>query len=573
MKKKNFNIFDHFFLFIPVFTGSVGAVLLYIGLYQQHSLLVINGIFNLFVFFVFLISTSFLQDKMKSEPALYPFLLALVAIIFSIISGFVFFSIETIVAEGPLTFVFAIVLAGIVFINLLLKNLVEDQEASSIGYNNPVLIKALMVSTILSSVGMFFKGFNIFVAEIFISYLLLIFIFILLLETFIWTIWKIIRGIKPLEILPLFVSGTLLQGVNPIKALFDAIELKSGMTFRSLWTIKFTQKAFGPVLIIAIIVLWLMTGLVQINYDQQGIVYQWGKVQEDNILKAGIHWIGPWPFGRAEKYPTYKIQNFPVGFDQEITGTGDFVWSRGHRRQATIFSVGGDGIERRTTGILSDPEFLFLLGNGTELVAVNIIVTYKIDDVLAYALNFQNPEGALSGWLYQLILQQIVATNIDTLLEENQAFVRKLATDIDEISQKRRLGLQVINIDLVGIHPPVDIADAYQNVVSARINRQTELNTAYADQQWRIPNAEIFRDNLSSRETIASIEKINLATRESLVFAAQSASYQIEPTSFKEVKWLTSLEQALNEKTIYIIDEKLNNDKSELWLNLSEFRR
>lgn len=571
--KKNFDIYEHFFLLIPVFTGSTGAVLLYIGLFQEQSLLVMNAFFSLFVSYVFLISTYFLQDKMKLEPALYPFLLALGAIIFSVISGYAFFSIETTVLEGILTFVFAIILVVLVFINLFLKNLIEDYKTSSIGYNNPVLLIALMVVTILSSVGMFLKGFTVFIAEMFISYLLLIFFFILLLETFIWAIWKIIQGIKLQETLPLFFSGTFLQGVNPIKALFDVIESKSGLTFRSLWTIRFTQKAIGPVLIIAIMVLWVMSGLIQIDYDEQGILYYWGKVQKDNILPAGLHWIRPWPFARAEKYPTYKIQNVPIGFTQEIIGTGDFVWSRGHTGQTTIFSVGDSSIHRRSPEITSDPEFLFLLGDGTELVAINIIVTYKIDDVLSYALNFQNPEDTLTGWLYQLILQEIVTMNIDTFLEENQSFIRKLAQQIDEISQNRRLGLQVINIDLVGIHPPVEIADAYQNVVSARINKQTELNTAYADQEWRIPNAQLFRDNLKSQELIASIEKINLATRESLVFAAQSVSYQQAPNSFKEVKWLTSLEKALKEKTIYIMDEKLDNDQYELWLNLSEFRR
>ena len=61
------------------------------------------------------------------------------------------------------------------------------------------------------------------------------------------------------------------------------LEENTGITMRSLWSIKFIKTLLPYTFIFACLILWFSTGLIQIEAHQHGAVYRFGRLQEKSL--------------------------------------------------------------------------------------------------------------------------------------------------------------------------------------------------------------------------------------------------------------------------------------------------
>ena len=239
-----------------------------------------------------------------------------------------------------------------------------------------------------------------------------------------------------------------LHGMGKDMNILTYLEQNTGITMRSLWSLQLMKKLLPPALLSLVLVLWLSTGIVQVESYQQGALFRLGKLRTE-ALEPGFHVTLPWPFDRVDVYDTQSVKKMAIGYVPE--GAQDNIWTESH---------GGE-------------EYRLLLGGGAEIVSINLVVEYKIDNLMRYIKSSASPESLLQARAYEIITARTISTDLDTLLAaDREVFAETFRQELTRQLEVYDIGLSVVNVVLESVHPPVEIAYIYQDMISAGIDAE-----------------------------------------------------------------------------------------------------
>ena len=314
-------------------------------------------------------------------------------------------------------------------------------------------------------------------------------------------------------------------------SLVDWLEENTGISMRSLWSLKFLKVSLPTCLLGGIVLLWLSTCVVQVDAYQEGALYRFGRLSESDILEPGLHFKLPVPFEVAEVHDVTHTKTMVVGYEGDDETTNN-LWTMGHKGE----------------------EHKLLLGAGRELVAINLKISYRIDDLHAYLTNYADPEAVLNAKGYEIIMHDTVNTDINTLMSvDRSALSKEIETKLAQFAEEAELGIEVQGVALASIHPPVEISDTYQSVVSAGIQKKAAVlaaegealkakEGANAEHQVTINEADITHDN-----------RVSSANAESIEYNASLKAYRMDPEAFRLDRYLDAVQNALSGKKKYIL--------------------
>jgi regulator of protease activity HflC (stomatin/prohibitin superfamily) len=341
------------------------------------------------------------------------------------------------------------------------------------------------------------------------------------------------------------VLGLLLPGRNPLAVLAEGAERRLGLTLRSTWALTVLRRALGPAALAAALVAWGATALVVIGPEEQGLRFRLGRLSSPSPLEPGLAVTLPWPLEVVERLPVRRAQTLPLGY-------------AGLRKAALLWAEGHAGEEYR-----------LLLGEGRELVSVDGVVTYRIRDPAAYALAFQNPREALDALAYRRLMLDTVALDLDRLLSaDREAFARGFARRLQEACDAAGLGVEILHVGFASLHPPVDVARAYQAVVSAEVDRETQGASARATAAVMGPAAEAEAVQAAGRAEAAAAARRAEAAGAAARFESLLEQHRAAPELFRFGRRLEALETGLADVSLYVVDRTLRARGGELWLDL-----
>jgi regulator of protease activity HflC (stomatin/prohibitin superfamily) len=346
--------------------------------------------------------------------------------------------------------------------------------------------------------------------------------------------------------------GALFRGRSPVDGLLEAAEQRVGFTLRTAWAVRFLRRSLPPLMLAMAALLWLSTAFVVVRPEEEGVRLRFGRLVTRTPVSPGLALKLPWPFERIDRFPTRRVQSLSLGFS-------------GGRRASLLWTQAHTGVE-----------YSMLLGDGRELVAVDAEVTYRIRDVVAYALNHQNPGEALDALAYRLLMRKTVVTALDRLLSVNRdRFSAEFTRDLQQTADAEDLGLEILHTAFVSLHPPVRIAPEYQAVVGAQIERETLVTRAEVEGAAALPRAQAEAESdLRKAEGEAAIG-IAEAKGQASRFLAALESYRASPDLFAFRRWLEALEEGLRRAGIdmYVLDHTLEEERpgagaNDFWLDL-----
>lgn len=269
------------------------------------------------------------------------------------------------------------------------------------------------------------------------------------------------------------------------------LEKNTGITMRSLWSIRLIKYVLPYAAMAVVILLWGFSGMVKIEPHQQGAHYRLGRLQEQT-LQPGLHMTLPWPFDSVEVYDTEVVSTMTIGYIADERA--DNIWTEAH---------GGE-------------EYRLLLGNGNELVSVNLRVGYRIRDLKAYLSYSAAPERLVEALAYETVTARTISTNLDTLLATDRvAFSQSFKAELIERMEVYHTGLEITDVVLESIHPPVEIADVYQQLISAEIEAERILT--YANSTAQVALIEANGDRYSTVAGARAEQKQLVAEANSLM--------------------------------------------------------
>ena len=323
--------------------------------------------------------------------------------------------------------------------------------------------------------------------------------------------------------------------------LLSYLEENTGITMRSLWSISLVKALIPYALVLGALLLWLSTGIVQIAPNQHGALYRLGRLRQES-LEPGLHLLLPWPFDAVEVCNTESLKEITIGYttDQE---TGDNLWTENH---------GGD-------------ENKLLLGGGNELVSINLRIEFKIADLTAYLKCSSSPESLLESAAYEAVTARTISTSLESLLALDRfAFSESFQEELTQRIRRYDTGLEVVDVVLESIHPPIEVAGIYQQIISAGIEAQKILLDAQGRAAVVLEEARTQYDTQVNQAMADSYRDIADAKASVAEFMAGVEAYENYGDNYRYYKYLDALQKAYANSGLVIVGEGV--DSSHLYL-------
>lgn len=392
----------------------------------------------------------------------------------------------------------------------------------------------LQIALILIMIASALKLFGIYDTQKWMKYILMVLFYymsVFLVVSFAVTVIKKNIFEKPF----LNVPAPFAIGTSKELSLLTYFEENTGMTMRSLWSMRMVKKLFPYTVALTAILLWFATGLVQVESHQAGVVYRFGKLQEES-LRPGLHLCLPWPCDKIEVYDVDTIQKFTVGYVSEETE--DNTWTDMH------------GTE----------EYQLLLGSGDELVSINLQVEYKIGDICQYLKNNTSPASLVEAYTYELVVDRTINNDLNTLLTiDREAFSENLKKDLIAGIAKYETGIDIVSVVLESIHPPIEIAEIYQNVISAEIKAEQKILEAEAYKATIIAGAKTQQTTTIAEATVNQSSAIANAEASVSEFMASVSADTSYPTTYRYYKYLNAIAEAYGNTRLVIVGEGVDS--------------
>ncbi len=339
-----------------------------------------------------------------------------------------------------------------------------------------------------------------------------------------------------------FLKGDLLNDIDyPLlpasekdgEGVLDSDSVKARFSLKSIWSIKYALHLLPGIVLGVAAVLFLSTSLFVVQPGERAALYRFGTIDRDGIIEPGLHVKLPWPIDKVDVYDVDSISTIRIGYENP-TGV-DYLWTMSH---------GGE-------------EYPLLTGNGNELVAVNIKLAYKINDLYSYVHTATDPESVLSAAAYESIMRRTVNTTLDAFLSVDRASLSAdLKNELGEFSKARELGIEVVDVIIENIHPPVEVADVYQAVITASVDKETLITQAKGTATEDVNYAEYYKEQIINDALTRQAESVGAATGEMAYYYAALEAYKVNPECFKLTKFIDVQAKRIAGTKVYFFSPK-----------------
>ena len=248
----------------------------------------------------------------------------------------------------------------------------------------------------------------------------------------------------------------------------DLINYQFGVEVSRSWLFRLLGRAITPLTILGAGVLVALSTLMVVGPDEQGVVMRFGEVR-GGARGPGIHVKLPWPIESAATYPVGKVLQIDVSSDPvgRTANQPAILWSSGDDRFDTI------GMEYYPTVLDAGAEDAG--AGGLALVAADLVVQYRVRDLLDFLAGSLSPREAITLITQQEASRYFASHSLDELLTHGRTEGGTvLEQAIQERSDRLGLGLDVVGVSVTALRPPGGkVARAFHRQIGAQQERET----------------------------------------------------------------------------------------------------
>lgn len=314
---------------------------------------------------------------------------------------------------------------------------------------------------------------------------------------------KRLRGDAP------FGHGVLLSSLfgqaGPLQSLSVTLEKTFGVKLRETWLVRLGANLAAPFVPLLLLGLWLSTGVTRIPVDSRGVLLRCGEFQKE-ALRPGLHFHAPWPFASVTLVVTEKVGELALGFERDLSLP--VLWAETHFAGEQNLLVGG----------------------GEELLTVNVPVHYRVRDAVAFLRRTGDSRTALTSLGYHELLAVTGShDSFGLMITDREEVAASLRTGLQTAADRLQLGIEILFVGLKDVHPPVDVAPAFQDVVSAEEQRISLVDQARTHTVTATAEARITALQTRIGSEAAATERLSRATGEASRFLAPVPVWSAHP--------------------------------------------
>ncbi|MFO7820891.1 MAG: SPFH domain-containing protein [Lentisphaeria bacterium] len=410
-------------------------------------------------------------------------------------------------------------------------------------------------------------GFKASVFQLNIARVELFFIMALGAELMVSTVIEFYRPRTVAEERPLYESRLLALFTEPggiARNVAVALDYQFGFEVSEARFYRFFERTLVPFVILMVIFFWLLTSIIVIRPEEQGIRERFGAVVSKTPLTAGLYFKLPWPLARIYRFPVARVQEITVGYvpageaDAELDDSV-ITWDKQHNKEETDYLIPNPHAEKDYTPVKVQD-----VGNvpvTTSLMSASIPLYYKVHNLYDYRYRHRDSKSLIEQITMREIVKYLAGVDIfDILTRERGVGGRILKERIQSAVDDLQVGIDVVFVGLEGLHPPVEVGDSFHMVVAASEKKQTELLKAEQYAIGRKPESEAEALDIVTRAKTYSYDKRRIAQAEIQRFEKQLQAYKKEPQLFMTRQYLDVLEQEITDIRKYIMASGYENE-------------
>lgn len=347
----------------------------------------------------------------------------------------------------------------------------------------------------------------------------------------------------------------------------QALDYQFGFKVSETWMYRFMEKALAWIVLLQMGLLFLSTSLVVVEAPEEAVLERWGHpVEGREVLGPGLHFKWPWPIDKVYRFRSHEVQTVLVGYeiDPVMDAQPVMVWARAHHKEDNML------VASRERTVLSDS-----LSHETEqvvpvnLLAVNIPVQFRIKNLHDWVYGHSDASNLLAQVANREGTRFLVNIDVEQFMAGGRLAA---ASELRELIQKRadenRLGVEVVYVGLMGVHPPVKVAPDYEAVVGALQDKQSNTLAAQAYWAQKLPRAHAEASNTVYRAQGESVAKINTAAAEAAQYTNQIIAYNASPSVYMQRSYLETLVKGVGPVRKYVVGA--TNTQDVVLLNLED---
>jgi len=272
-------------------------------------------------------------------------------------------------------------------------------------------------------------------------------------------------------------------------------------------------------LVIGIIIgIYLLTGIYSIGPSEVGLVKRFGRYVA--TVDPGLHYHLPAPFESVIAVNVLEVRKEEIGFRT--------VSPPPNPRYQTI-----------------ETEALMLTGDGN-ITHVEIVVQYRVKSAELFAFNLINP-GAIVKQAAEAVLREQVATKTldETLTEQRDVIGADTLTSLQDLLDTYGAGIVVDNVQLQDVKPPNEVVSAFDDVNSARQDKEKVINQAEEYALDILPRARGQAEEIANQAEAYKQTRIKGAEGDVARFVEVLAKYELGPEVTRTRLYIEAMEEIL----------------------------
>ncbi len=253
------------------------------------------------------------------------------------------------------------------------------------------------------------------------------------------------------------------------------------------------------VLVAAASVVYAFTGFHRVQEGEVGIVERFGRF--NRIETQGLRYHLPVPFEMSTILDVGLVRRFDIGVRNIKTQ---------YTKAVAASPEGTPPLPGADTKAL--PDFLCFTGE-QNLVNASFVVSFHICEPLDYLYHAERARSILEALCEAGITAIFARSELERILGSDRDIILVRIRDmINNQSEKMNLGIKILHLSYLGLHPPTSVIPAFRRVASAKEDRERYINEAETDAyriaaNGRASGEEILKDAQAyAHKAIARVE-------------------------------------------------------------------
>lgn len=281
---------------------------------------------------------------------------------------------------------------------------------------------------------------------------------------------------------------------------------------------KRMQSGIGWIVIGGIVAIYLLTGIYTIGPSEVGLVKRFGRYVA--TVDPGLHYHLPAPIESVVAVNVLEIRKEEIGF-------------------RTISPPPSPQYQTVET------EALMLTGDGN-ITHVEMVVQYRVKEAQQFAFNLINPREIVKEAAEAVLREQVATRTLDeTLTEERDVIGDDTISALQALLDTYDTGIVVRNVQLQDVKPPREVVSAFDDVNSARQDKEKLINQAEEYALDILPRARGQAQEIANQAEAYKQERIKRAEGEVARFLEVLKKYELGEEVTRTRIYIETMEEIL----------------------------